>query len=454
MTDVNGTQLPPTPPEPEAAAQSGAGVSEASSGPSGPDPSEGLGRWVRLGRWSPRRRRPAPRAHFFWRFVYPAVILAAAVAVFLLAREGGRAVLHQQVDRVQETVRFQPDEPGYLELVGATPTLLALHTDNGELAGVTFMARTGIDAGGGIVLLSADLFVEPAGASSEEGEFLGGAYAEGGLAAVERLAEGLFGFGFDEVIEVSTEALASRIQPTGPLPYLVLDDLVAAGADGEVRVVLEAGQRDLLASDAAAVYAFRNPEEADVNRLERQKALWESWLGVVGQAEDPAPEAPPFDDGLFSHLVALSAGTALIEIPPMQTMARDPGAAPSYELGDEGAAWLRERSLGLVPWPRQPESFFRPSVQLLDSTGDPSARDALVEDIVSAGGVITVIGNAPRFGAESTRFAYHRAELVTDPIANTIAYELGVDMDFVEPYEGTTDLADITVTVGLSPVAQ
>lgn len=383
------------------------------------------------------------------------MVAVGAVAVLLLAREGGKAVLDRRVDRVEESFTLQPDEPGYLELVDATPTLLAVHSHDGELTGVTFMSRTGIDAGGGIVLLSADLFVASPEAADGEGEFLGAAYSEGGVSAVQRLAESLFGLGFDEVVEVPTDALASSIQPAGSLPYLVVDDLVDVGPDGTARVVYEAGRADLSAADAAAVYAFRNPDEADVNRLERQKAMWESWLGVIGRADDPAAAVLPFDAGLAPFLRSLSVGTTVIEIAEMRTVALDPGSPPFYVLGEEGWAWLRDRSLELVPWPRQPESFWRPRVQVLDGAGDLSARDALVEEVVAAGGVVTVIGNAAEFGVESTRFAYHRPELVTDPTTNTIAFELGVDMALAEPREGAPDLVvDITVTVGLDRLAQ
>ena len=90
-----------------------------------------------------RWRQPAPRASVFWRFVYPGVVAAAAIAVLVLALTGGRAVLRTTVDNVEERIVLEPDEPGYLELVEATPTLLSLHTHDGGLTGVAFMARTG-----------------------------------------------------------------------------------------------------------------------------------------------------------------------------------------------------------------------------------------------------------------------------------------------------------------------
>ena len=411
-----------------------------------------LGLWRSLTRW-PRRRQPAPKANFFWRFGFPAVVVAAGVAVLVLANEGGRAVLNRTVETVYEEVVLQPDEPGYLELVAVTPTLLSLHTHEGELSGVALMARTGIDAGGGVVLLPADLLLVPSGATAEDVELLGDAYVRGGADAVERAAETLLGIGFDQVVELSTESLAEAMAPAAPLPYLLADDLAANGADGTVQAVYEAGRHDLAAADAAVVYSLRNSNEADVNRVQRQRAMWLSWLDVVARADDPAAVLPALSP-LEPFLQALGAATAVVEVPPLQSVAWDPGAPPRYLLGEEGQEWLRAEVLELVPRPRQPEWFPRPRVRLLDGTGDPAVRDALVDDIIAAGGVVTVIGNAAEFGVDTTQFAYHREELVRDPITNSIAIELGVDMALIELDETTPDVADITVTVGSDQAAR
>ena len=411
-----------------------------------------------LSAWSLRfvrgRRQPAPRAHFFWRFVFPAIVVAAGLAVLLLAREGGRAVLDTRFETVHEEIVLQPDEPGYLELVGVTPTLLSLHTHNGELAGVAFMASTGIDAGGGIVLLPADLLVAAEGGAVEQGQLISEVYAGGGVDAVEEVAEELFGIGFDDVEEITTESLADSMGPAGPLPFLLVDDLSEADSGGVQRVVYEAGTHEFSASDAAMVYAFRNADEADVNRLQRQRTLWESWLGVIGRSSDAAAAAPPASSPLSPFMRVLGSGTAVVEVPPLHSLVIDPASPPRYTLGEDGRSWLRDRALELVPWPRQPETFQRPRVQLLDGTGDPSIRDALVDDVIAAGGVITVIGNAAEFGVETTHFAYHRADLVNDPLTNTIAFVLGVDMALIELGEDTPDVVDITVTVGSDQAAR
>ena len=374
--------------------------------------------------------------------------------MLLLAREGGRRVLDTRFETVHEEIVLQPDEPGYLELVGVTPTLLSLHTHNGELAGVAFMANTGIETGGGIVLLPADLLVTGEGGAVEQDELISDVYARGGVDAVEVVAEALFGIGFDDVEEITTESLAGAMRPAEPLPYRLVDDLLEADAGGARRVVYEAGTYEFSATDAATVYAFRNADEADVNRLERQRILWESWLGVIGRSSDADAAAPPASSPLSPFLRVLGSGTAVVEVPPLHSLVVDPASPPRYTLGEDGRSWLRDRALELVPWPRQPESFQRPRVQLLDGTGDPSIRDALVDDVIAAGGVITVIGNAAEFGVETTHFAYHRADLVNDPFTNTIAIVLGVDMALIELGEDTPDVVDITVTVGSDQAAR
>ena len=253
------------------------------------------------------------------------------------------------------------------------------------------------------------------------------------------------------MVEVSTASLAHTWAPRGAAYLLV--DTHRSGSDG-ARVVYEAGRYDLTAADAAAVYAHRNPDEADGNRVQRQRAMWESWLTVIRRAQDREAAIPAADSPLSPFIRALGAGTTVVEVVPFESVTSDPGVTPVQLLGAESRSWLRAEVLTLVPWPQQPDSFLRPRVHLLDGTGASSIRDAVADDVVAAGGVITAIGNADAFGVEVTRFAYHREDLVNDPITNSIAIALGVDMTLIELGEGGADVVDITVTVGLDQVAR
>ena len=105
-----------------------------------------------------RRRRPAPKASPFWRFLFPLLVVAAGVAVFVLWREGTKSVLDSIDGREVELV-VDPAEPGYEAFVDPTPTLMVVHTEQGALVGVTVLAQTALEAGGSGVLLAADLLV-------------------------------------------------------------------------------------------------------------------------------------------------------------------------------------------------------------------------------------------------------------------------------------------------------
>lgn len=399
------------------------------------------------------RRRPAPRAHPFWRFGFPLIVVAAGVAVLLLSRGGTRTVLDSTAGQVVDVVQ-RPDEPGYEVFVQPTPTLLVAHTHDGVLTGVTFMAQTDFERGGAAILLPADLVVVPdragpadGGEGDElQGQLLSLAWSEGGLARVELLAESLFGFGFDEAIELTTDDLATAIGLVEPLPYLLADDLSVLTGAG-VSPWLPAGRLDLDGETAARVYGFRNPGEADINRVERQRALWTAWLASIGRAGDPDEAVLPFTDGVWPFLQSLGLWSGVVETAPVQPVVLDPGDVPLYVLDDEGSAWMAAKALELVPWPIPAKSFVRPTVRLLDGIGDPAIRDDLVGDIVAAGGSVTVIGNAEEFGVARSAVAYHRSELAS--ASADLAGLLGVEAVLVDNPELSTD---ITVTVGLDQV--
>lgn len=404
------------------------------------------------GRIMSRRRRPAPRAHPVWRFGYPTAVAAAALAVALLAVRGGEAVLDTETVRTSQQVRLDWNDPGYVEFVAPTPTLLVAHIHEGDLVGLSFLARSDVEAGG-IVLMSRETLVIAPGSALDDGDFLAPAYQQGGIEAVELVLERVFGFGFDEAIEVSTETLARFMQLAEPIPYLLSDDLLVAGANGAAEVAFEAGRHELTGEQAAWIYALRNPGEADVNRLERQRQLWDAWLGAIGRGENSESMTLPFPDGLWPYVRSLSAAGVVAETVPLQTVAVDPATTPFYILGEDGWSWVRRRASELVPWPQQPKGFLRPRVQLLDGVGDSAARDELLDAaarlVIDAGGVVTVMGNVDEFGVESTQLAYHRSELLSDSRTNAIAIGLGVSM--IESQADSPvvdDVVDVTVSLG------
>ena len=283
----------------------------------------------------------------------------------------------------------------------------------------------------------------------EAAEFLAVTWEEGGLEPLEILVERLFGFGFTETIELDLDALAGLLGLVEPLPYLLSDDLVRETGAGSVTVWLDRGRKELDGEVAAQVYGFRNPGEPDANRVLRQLRIWDAWLESIARADDPVAATLPFEEGLSPYLRSLGLGAGDIVILPMEPVALDPEDAPFYILEDEnGDGWLRDRALDMVPLPISTKSAVRPTVRLLDGTGDATNRDRSSGQMIAAGGVITVIGNAKSFGVNQTTVLYHRPEVAEQ--ASIVAEALEVEAVFVDDVEQPTDL---TVTIGLDRVA-
>jgi hypothetical protein len=394
-----------------------------------------------------RRRRPAPKAHAFWRFVFPLLVIAAGVAVLLLWRAGTKSVLDSTDGREVEIVT-DPGAPGFVAFVDPTPTLLVAHTDGGELVGVTVMAQTALEQGGQAVLVAADLLVEYEGdGGTQESEFLRTAWESEGLSGVEFLVEQLVGFGFTEMIELDVDNLAIFLGQVDPLPYLLADDLVVESDDGPT-LWLEHGRKELDADVAAQIFGFRNPGEPEANRLLRQRRLWDTWLQSIARAEDPVQATLPLQEGLSPYLRSLGVGEDEVVIVPVEPVGLEPESPPHYIVeSGSGADWLRDRALEMVPLPISPKSSVRPTVRLLDGTGDSSVRDSAGQEIIVAGGVVSVIGNADAFGVRTTTVLYHRTEVADQ--ARIIAEALGVEAVLDDDIEQPTD---ITVTTGLDRV--
>ena len=459
---------------------------------------------------------PTPRAHFFWRIVFPVVVVLSGAAVALSALEGARTIIGGTIGRVEDSVVVDPSQPGYLAFVSPTPALLLVHEHGGSLAGVTLLAQARSDTAGAVLLFTPSLLFgqavggSPGGVPGDGGDGVGGdapasggtlvgAYAVGGASAVEHLMEGLLGLGFTEVREMPQADLAAAVQSVEPMLYRLSDDLVGTAADGSVNVVYPSGSNEFSSWEVADIYGFRSPGEADSSRVERQRRVWEAWLGEValsvsrqrgGESEEPAGS----DLAQFLRTF-VSAGYG-VETVPVRPLAAPPGGVPGglgaahsgqlYALdagggayrgeGDpgsggeiagvgkpdsgsggggvsgDGVAWLRGRVRELVPWPSVPESFKRPTVQMLDGVGRPEARDALARDVIAAGGIVTVIGNESAFGRMETLVAYHHPEV--EAAAEDIAIALrpegysGAGMAFVEVPEDEEYIADITVRIG------
>ena len=383
----------------------------------------------------PNGRRPAPKANPFFRFVFPVVIIASGLAVFLLWREGTKAVLDSTDGTVLEIVT-DPGQPGYEVFVDPTPTMLLVHLDDGELVGLTVFAATLLDNGGHAVLVGADV-----ASDGIDGPTFAQRWRTGGMDAVERDLGAMFGFGFVETDAIETPELAQLLSLSEPFPINLLDPLVEVNEDGRTMVFLRAGGQQLDGDAGAELYRWRNPSEFEANRTERQLDLWKSWLAMVGSAADPLLVTLPHDFGLSPFLRALAAGRADLQILPVVPDSGEAEAAV-YSLDDRGREWLADMSDRMVPLRISPIGFPIPTLRLLDGTGDPAVRDSALEALADLS-EIRVLGNTAEFGAVATVVTHHRAEAAA--AASVIAKELGAQVVFSDEPDQPVDL---TVVIG------
>ena len=395
-----------------------------------------------------RRRRPAPRSHPFWRFVFPVLVVAAGAAVFFVWRAGTKAVL-DSTDGEQIEVITDPTQPGFVAFVEPTPTMLIAHTDDqGTLVGITVLARTALDEGGTAVLVSADLLVEPS-EDPADAVVLHALYEEEGLDGLALVVGDLFGFGFRESGEITTDGLRGVLRLVEPIPFNLSDDLMEVTDSGEQSVVFGAGALQLSGEEAARLYAWRNATEFDANRTQRQLQLWRRWLSEIDGAEDPIAVTTPFEDGLPPYLRSLGTGTADLSVLAVRAVPFDENAAPIYVLDEAGLAALHDKATEMVPLPIASHPGARPTVRLLDGTGNAELRDRTLPVLVEAGAEITIIGNAASFGVTDTVVAYHVME--QQEAAGVLAEAIGATVTFVEDPEQPTDL---TVIVGSDQESQ
>ena len=383
-----------------------------------------------------RRRRPAPKANPLFRFVFPVIIAALGVWVFLLWREGTKAVLDSTDGELIEIVT-DPDAPGYEAFVDPTPTLLVAHVDaDGGLVGVTVLARTLLDNGGQVVLVGADLAADGSG-----GPTLAERWRSGGIDALEADIGGLFGFGFLEAEVVDAVGLERQIALVEPLPIDLLDDLITAGPEGQASTFLAAGGQQIDGAAAAALYGWRNPGEFEANRTERQLDVWESWLLQLGEAADPAAVTSSQPDGLPAYLRVFAVGQVDVRILPA-VPGGTAGEIATYSLDDSGQVWLAEVADRMVPLPVSPMGDPFPTIRLLDGTGDRVTREAALRALADLAEVL-VFGSAPEFGVGPTTVTYHRPDVEEAAIA--LAEELGAGVVFSDEPDQPVDL---TVVIG------
>ncbi len=388
--------------------------------------------------WGRGRQRIAHPAAWPWRWIFPLVTLAAALAVPVLSGIATKAVL-DSTSGVQATEITDPNAEGFVALVSPTESFLALHVDDGDvLVGASLLTLKGSeDVGGTVVVFPAEFLTTPAGVESPEPIHL--SYTDGGA---ERVVDGIartLGTRPQSSFEVIPPSLwYSLMTPVEGFEYSIIDDLSFTSADGSVTRIpagaAEVGEEEVLIVSSAL---GNEPGIARATRIER---LWKAWIQAIksSQVEDPVG---PGSSTLKTFIERIAGGTSVVQGIPAEPFRVDGTSKPLY-VGLP--AEIDELRNTIIPFILPIEPGAAPVVEIVNGTGDISQNDSAIDTVVRAGGLLSVVGNAQIFGVSTSRVHYYNADDLA--FVEDLSERLGgVEVRFFDVEESTVD---VVVTLG------
>ena len=365
-------------------------------------------------------------------FVLLEVVLLASIPA--LAWVGFRTVL-DTTDGQAVDPELDPNEPGYEAFLDPTPVAMVAGVDGaGALSWLTVLALGGPGEQGGAVL-----FV-PVGTVVDHSELGDVTLAElwdttGGFGLPPAAAE-VLGAGFSETIVVEHATVSALLAPAVPLTVQLNDELPG----------FDTGEAELDAAEVPELLELRAEGESDLARLVRHEEVWRAWLAAVASSPDPDVVPGERSSGMGRYVRGLAAGPVSFDVVPVTPVEDDDGGEADVErfrVDPEAAyALVAER----IPFPVAAAPGDRLRVRVLDGVGAGGLALRGARDVVRAGGQVTVIGNADRFGADVSRVVFFD-ESLSDEVADMAAF-LGIDEVQREDGPNPNDLVDVTVVVG------
>ena len=380
------------------------------------------------------RRRLAPPLPAGWRWGFPTLLVVALVWAVVLLVDGLSTVLDSEGGETREAVT-DPSAPGFEAFVEQTWSMLVVTEDgDGGLVQVAVVAATDRAGGGGTILLvPPELMAQGCEASPCR---LAERHREGGIDHVRETVTRLLEVEVTAAVLMTPDRWTSLAGPASPVSVDLPIDLVATASDGTTVVRFPAGRVDVAPSDVVDLLAF--PDDADgLGRLERQSAWWAAWLVRVGIG-DPSENLPNLELELVDLMALVAGGSVRLADLPWTAVETDLG---SQLVTDKGM--VADLAVQMFPFPIPLVPGQRPTVRLLNGTGDPSLGSPARERVLRAGVDLAVVGNYRHDGVIQTRVVYR--DLALTGVANNLTAALGGGTLFDEKVSPVTDL---TVIIG------
>jgi hypothetical protein len=376
-------------------------------------------------------------------FATAMVILVAAIPV--LGALGYRALRDTTAGR-RIDAQNDPSKPRYEANVLPTPVSLVVELGaDGSFQGLTMLALGPNDAGGAVV------FIPPATVAPRvDGttDTLANTYGSArDLPALEQATANLLGLSFDEVDAMTVDQWQQFAGPIAPLTVDNPDRVVTTDAKGRSTTLFPAGSLQLSADQIGTYLQTRNPNESDLAHLTRKQALWTAWLAAIKASGKPDAVPGETSSGFGRYLLGLSKATADISTLPVKPQTA-PGSKLETFAGDPQA--ISALVAQDIPLPSPANEGDRARVRLLSGTGPIGSPNLAASKIVSAGGQVTILGNADRFDYATTTIIYYDDAFAAAAAKMRDALGLGEVSKSPTP----TDTEDITVILGSDATAK
>jgi hypothetical protein len=374
-------------------------------------------------------------------FASAMVLLVAAIPV--LATVGYRTLRDTTTGR-QIGAQNDPNKPRYEANVLPTPVVLLVEkgADN-SLQGLTMLSLGANDTGGAVV------FIPPATVGPRpDGTFdtLSHIFGNGDVVGVEAATANLLKMSFDQAIVMNAGQWQQFAAPVAPISVDNPDRIVSTDSRGRTSTLFPAGQINLRADQIASYLQARNPNESDLARLNRKQTFWSAWLAAI-KASNAADAVPgETTSGFGRYLRGLSKGNVDISTLPVKSQTA-PGANELLVADTAAVQALIARD---VPLPTPANVGDRVRVRLLGGTGPVGSPNEAASLIVSAGGEVTVLGNADRFDYATTQIIYNADQFAAS--AQKIRDALGLGQVSKSPTP--SDVEDVTVILGRDATAK
>ena len=371
-----------------------------------------------------------------WRWGFPvAALVVVAWAAYLLV-SGVGTVLDTRRGETREAVT-DPSAVGFEAFVEQTWSMLVATEDlDGELVQVAVVAASDRGGSGGtVLLLPAELPVAVEGGSNGCADLpcaLAAHHRAGGLAGVRRAVATVLNVEVTGATLLTPDRWASLAGAVGSVAVELPGDLVETAADGTSVVRFPAGATRIPAADAVDYFAHSGGV-GGADRIDRQRDWWQAWMASVGSG-DPAANLPVLDLDVVHLLGTVAGGRVRVPVGPWMGAADAP-TIDRTRLADVVVAMFP------VPIPRAPG--LRPTVRLLNGTGDHSMDVAAREAVLRAGVELVVVGNYRTDGVIQTR-VLHR-DPADRAAAEVVAAAVGGGVLLDEYLSPVTDL---TVVIG------